>query len=383
MRLVWCSRRDPHEIYFEESRTWLTSRTGATILLHKERGAHTKVRNTAIYIHVGRGDAMNSFEPDFTELRQTSGLEEYGRFEQHLTLLEDVTRVASYNAAIKLSPVGDVVVDVGAGTGVLALLALKKGFNHAFLIEPSKKMARYAQHLAELNSFGDRVTVLQTSLEHLDFRRLPSSIDLIVTETISSVFFGFGSWDRLGALIERTSPAGTVIPLSGTLYGFLVDRHFSTSKPEHSGLRVLEQAGLKIDLYELAFRSGGNIFDKNLVNFEVSSGSAAPFKIISFNTTPELRITDAGSTIHAEHSEVHTGIVVYWQLQLEKEVWLDSRDPRLTSWFPYYIPFRAPFRMSAGESANIRLTLRPLDAPYTYAIQVMNGNQALTNTLYW
>lgn len=48
-----------------------------------------------------------------------------------------------------------IVVDVGAGTGVLSLLALKHGYEHAFLIEPSENLAQYR------NGMSGRFTILQ------------------------------------------------------------------------------------------------------------------------------------------------------------------------------------------------------------------------------
>lgn len=71
-----------------------------------------------------------SFEPDFRALLATRAptIEEYGRFQQHLILLEDRRRVSAFADAIeKCAPCG-VVVDVGAGTGILALIALKRGW---------------------------------------------------------------------------------------------------------------------------------------------------------------------------------------------------------------------------------------------------------------
>jgi len=93
------------------------------------------------------------FLPDFSFLRRSNEAtrEEYGRFQQHLILLDDHTRMAFFYRALRSIAPSGVVVDVGAGTGILALMALKLGFEYAILIEPSRKISTYARHLMEVN----------------------------------------------------------------------------------------------------------------------------------------------------------------------------------------------------------------------------------------
>jgi len=196
-------------------------------------------------------DCLSEFTPDFrTNSPQEPSLEEYGRFQQHLGVLEDAGRIGRFRSAIDTIPAGDVVIDVGAGTGVLGLLSLVRGFRHAILIEPSRKMGAYARHLAELNGFSDRVTVISARLEEVDFSLLPASIDMVVSETLSSLIFGFGSWDFMPALIDRLRDSRNVVPSRGRLLVAPVSRRMATRGPDSDGLQILKNSGLKIDLFE-------------------------------------------------------------------------------------------------------------------------------------
>ena len=71
---------------------------------------------------------MTTYHPDFNQIcGKNENFEEYGRFQQHLGLLEDTMRVGVYHAAIKASATDGrrVAVDVGGGSGVLTMCALK------------------------------------------------------------------------------------------------------------------------------------------------------------------------------------------------------------------------------------------------------------------
>ena len=54
----------------------------------------------------------------------------------HLSMLVDDVRTGSYGQAIsKMVKTGDVVVDVGCGSGILSFLACRAGAKHVYAIE--------------------------------------------------------------------------------------------------------------------------------------------------------------------------------------------------------------------------------------------------------
>ncbi|XP_060201557.1 probable histone-arginine methyltransferase 1.3 isoform X2 [Lycium barbarum] len=70
---------------------------------------------------------------------------------------------------------GRVVVDVGAGSGILSLFAAQAGAKHVYAIEASE-MADYARKLIAGNpSLNERITVIKGKVEDVE---LPEKADI-------------------------------------------------------------------------------------------------------------------------------------------------------------------------------------------------------------
>jgi len=233
---------------------------------------------------------------------------------------------------------------------------------------------------------AERGRIIAKPLEHVTAADLPDRIDLIVTETVSSLILGFGSWDAIEILTDRLSETGTMIPCRGRLLGFLSEHDYATRSNRNSGIKFLKKGNIDADLFFRTFRSGGNVFDKSVLNYELSLGAHRVFEVLNFDYRRRPLFDLSGETVVLDSPARYQGLTVYWELTLSEEmpaVTLCSHDPNLTAWYPFYIPFDQPIECRAGQS--IRPTIRPLpiNAPYTYAFQVMDGDRPLTNILYW
>jgi SAM-dependent methyltransferase len=120
-------------------------------------------------------DADSPAEP-----AQASGFDKMGI---HVAMLKDRTRTAAYLDAIaRVVRSGDVVVDLGTGTGILALAAARAGARRVFAIEAGR-VADVAQRMFDANGFGDVVQLvrgLSTSVS------LPEKANVLVSEIIGN-----------------------------------------------------------------------------------------------------------------------------------------------------------------------------------------------------
>src|SRR5260221_1743248 len=101
----------------------------------------------------------------------------------HVAMLEDKPRTDAFLGAIAdvVKP-GDVVVDIGTGTGVLALGAARAGAKHVYAIEGSE-IGRAAKELFAANGFADRITLVPGWSTHVE---LPERANVLVSEMIGN-----------------------------------------------------------------------------------------------------------------------------------------------------------------------------------------------------
>lgn len=90
------------------------------------------------------------------------GMHGYEQVGMHFRMLSDQVRMQAFERAISetVKP-GDIVCDVGTGSGILAMLACRAGAKKVYAIDRSPFIKTAAQ-LCDANGFGDRVTFLKT-----------------------------------------------------------------------------------------------------------------------------------------------------------------------------------------------------------------------------
>lgn len=103
----------------------------------------------------------------------------------HHLLLRDRTRTLAFAEAIRELAPGQVVADLGAGSGVLSLLAAKAGAEKVVSVEIVEDMSRFIRALAVRNGCGERVQVACCNALDLPMQ---SFADLLVCDAMG--FFG-------------------------------------------------------------------------------------------------------------------------------------------------------------------------------------------------
>mmetsp|Transcript_28283 Transcript_28283/g.43825 ORF Transcript_28283/g.43825 Transcript_28283/m.43825 type:complete len:341 (-) Transcript_28283:9-1031(-) len=142
----------------------------------------------------------------------------YAHYGIHESMLKDSHRTESYRDAIFRNAhlfKDKVVLDVGCGTGILALLCAKSGARKVFAVDCSD-IAKQAKRIVKDNGFEDTITVIHGKLEDI---QLDTKVDIIVSEwmgyfllyesMLNSVLY---ARDRFG------SKDVTILPNKATLY---------------------------------------------------------------------------------------------------------------------------------------------------------------------
>ncbi|HEY9300449.1 MAG TPA: 50S ribosomal protein L11 methyltransferase, partial [Phormidium sp.] len=95
------------------------------------------------------------------------------------SMIADKGRMDAYVKALRQTVKPDsVVVDIGTGTGIFALLACQFGARKVYAIEPSDAI-QVAKEIAAKNGYGDRIIFIQDISTKV---KLPEFADVIISD---------------------------------------------------------------------------------------------------------------------------------------------------------------------------------------------------------
>ena len=139
----------------------------------------------------------------------------------HIPMMNDDPRNQAYKRALETAITEDTqVLEIGAGSGLLAMLAAQSGTNKKITTcEMTPVIASIAKEIVELNGFGNSVEVLAKASKDISIGEdLGAKADLIVSEVISNEFLGEGVLDTVEDAKKRLlAPGGRMIPESGCI----------------------------------------------------------------------------------------------------------------------------------------------------------------------
>jgi len=142
----------------------------------------------------------------------------YGSIRAHKVMLEDMARMEAYHSAIfknKSEIIADkVILDVGTGTGVLAVWAAKAGAKRVYAVDASNA-ASLARQLVQVSNVSDKVTVLHSTVEDIE---LPEPVDVIVSEWMGSLLLKESMFDSVAYARDKwLKPGGLLLPSHATI----------------------------------------------------------------------------------------------------------------------------------------------------------------------
>ncbi|HUP18688.1 MAG TPA: 50S ribosomal protein L11 methyltransferase [Gemmatimonadota bacterium] len=174
--------------------------------------------NTVVQLH--RGGVLLRHDALPTRL-ESNALLGFEASQIHVAMLNDRQRTGKFIEAIRRTVrEGDVVVDIGTGTGVLAIAAAQAGARRVYAIEACG-IADTARQMFEANGVADRVTLIR---EQSVRARLPERADVLVSEIIGNEPLGEMVVETMRDAIQRfLAPGGRVVPARLAIHGIPVD----------------------------------------------------------------------------------------------------------------------------------------------------------------
>ncbi|KAL5182542.1 putative histone-arginine methyltransferase 1.4 [Glycine soja] len=143
----------------------------------------------------------------------------YGQLLHQQNMLQDYVRTGTYHAAVlenRADFIGRVVVDVGAGSGILSLFAAQAGAKHVYAVEASE-MAEYARKLIAGNpTLAQRITVIKGKVEDVE---LPEKADILISEPMGTLLVNERMLESYVIARDRfLVPTGKMFPGVGRIH---------------------------------------------------------------------------------------------------------------------------------------------------------------------
>lgn len=265
----------------------------------------------------------------------------------HRELLSDETRTNAFREAIRRSVrAGDVVLDLGCGSGILSFFACEAGAARVYAIDQTHA-ADVAATLARHLGLDDRIHVLHGEARDLN---LPERADVLITETLGVMGLDEGIGGFVADARERfLKPDARIIPQRVGVW--LAPIELEADYERHVGFWSDSQYGLDLSPLRL-FASNALLF----AHIAASARLDEPKELLSV----DLRTGDAkelsGSAVFEmqRNAELH-GFMGFFTTELADGIRLTNRDRRATSWSQALLPLEVPVRLRRGARIDVEL----------------------------
>lgn len=267
----------------------------------------------------------------------------------HFAMMRDDPRNAAYQAAVEraVQP-GMRVLDIGSGSGLLAMMAARAGAAHVFTCEADPAIAAVTQQIVTANGFADRITVFNRHSTSLDADAdLGGPVDLIISEIIGVDLVCEKALPSLADAKRRLlAPGGTMIPTIGEIRVALAWWDGYAEIPAQA-----DQCGFDLSAFNQLAPCRWKI-DVGTRRLHVRSDEAA---LMSFDlTTTTVPDRHAALMLQSTGGAVN-GVIQWIGLQLDEDGWFDNPPAHgaISSWACIFFPFPAPIDTAAGQPVQI------------------------------
>jgi protein arginine N-methyltransferase 1 len=274
------------------------------------------------------------------------------------SMMADSGRIRAYEGAIRqIVKPGAVVVDLGTGSGILALLACRAGARKVFAIEPAN-IIQLAREIATANGYADRIEFIQRVSTEVT---LPERADAIVSE-IHGVLPLFQEYipTVVDARQRWLSLDGAMIPRDETIWAAIAEA------PEQYNRLVgpwNQNHGLDMSAGR---RFATNIWCKSRVEPEQLLVEPARWATLDYASivSPDIR---RGMSWSANREGTAHGIVAWFDAVLAEGIGFSNAPGTLDMIFGQaFFPLSQPVQLAVGDMVSVDLQAKLVNGDYVW-----------------
>ena len=294
-------------------------------------------------------DRALAIDPDFMHAREAKDLLYKDMIPAwHFSMMNDGLRNAAYDRAIRNAVKPDsLVLEIGTGSGLLAMMAARAGARRVVTTEMVPLLAQKAREIVATNGFQEQVTVLCKKSNYLEIGAdLPEKADILITEIFDAGFLGEDAVVSVNhARKYLLKPGAVILPRGGTIIGTLLE----SRKLWEEGA-VHDACGFDLKPFNQFCDSKSCKYVQNFPHRRLTRD----FEIFDFDfmgdpITEEIKEIpleiNHGGTLHA---------MVYWfRLQLDEETTLETGIEDESCWMAAVQLLADPVEMVPGKKLTL------------------------------
>jgi len=265
-------------------------------------------------------------------------------------MLQDKVRNRAFKEAIfRNVKKGDVVIDLGTGTGILAIWAAQAGARKVYAIEETD-VADVAEAVIKDNGFQDIITVLNANSSEVT---LPEPADVLIAELVGHFLFEEGIVEAIAGVREAMlKPGARIIPTAGSVY---------VAPAELNG--EFNEVSFW-DSWEDPTLSAVRRIAANSAYVETVSSNAfvaPPSKLFEIDfRTAEIRWLDGDSSFMIARECSLDAIVGWFTLHLDDTAHIDTSPwSAATHWQQCVFPLERRLKLNNGEALRFHMSIQP------------------------
>ncbi|XP_029838738.2 protein arginine N-methyltransferase 7 isoform X2 [Ixodes scapularis] len=237
----------------------------------------------------------------------------------HSALREAMDNVRNRGERVK-------VLDIGTGSGLLAMMAANYGAYSVHACEAFAPVAQRARQVIKDNGFGDKICLISkrsTDIEVGPGKDMPEKANILVTEVFDTELIGEGAIETFThALRELLEPDALVVPHAATIYAQAVHSPFLRSFHTVGAVSVTGEQTVLVPKGVQDCAGVPAVHDLQLSQLEESDfiPLTPPLPVFRFNFTDPLTLAPKAHTVvettAAESGTCHA-ILMWWKLDMD------------------------------------------------------------------
>lgn len=271
-------------------------------------------------------------------------------FDDYYDMMADAVRVDAYRKAIyDVVKKGDVVVDLGAGLGILSFFAIQAGAGKVYAIEKMDSI-NLAKEIAKRNGWDNKIVFIHASSQEVT---LPERVDVLISETLGSFALEENTLEfTIDARKRFLKDEGRMIPLRLAVWLVPVENK-----------RAYERMEFWRSLYGIDFTPARDGLTRRMgvVDLTPEDYLARPLVYANIDLIEVEKATvEASLTFPFTRGGILHGFGGWFKAWLTDGIAVETspESPR-THWRQAFLPMKTPIRVTPEDTVAMRLVIGP------------------------